>query len=325
MEYNRLKDTEIKKGSRIYVSYLIHRVDVCDQKHGGKYLNMTIGDQSKVCNSVKLFGASENAINSIVAGKVYRGAIDVKEYNGANSLVIYNIEEFEGADVREYLSYEEGYVSDGEELKTIIASLPQNLNALVQTCIDMTEGRFWYWTAAKRMHHSKLSGLLVHTTEVVKIAASIYDNCKVPKYCDRNILIASCILHDIGKCVEYNVDQQGTTEITTQGILEGHISIGVRILEKASEFIKRRGIEVPNSDIEAIRHCILSHHGKLEFGSPVTPSTIEAIILHFADEISAQLNSTREQMKEMEVGDYVSSWVGDGYKNIYLRPDLVEK
>lgn len=325
MEYRRLNEVEFKAGSREYVSYLIHHIDVCDQKNGGKYMNIQIGDKDKVYSGVKLFGASENAINSIKAGGVYRGAIDAKEYNGGVSLVIYNIEEYASVDRNDYLSYEDGYDHDLEELKSYIMLLPDKYKFLVQECIKLTDERFWFWTAAKGMHHSRLGGLVVHTNEVVKNALSILDNCKVPKYCDRELLITGCILHDVGKCFEYKVDNIGNTEYGTQGILEGHISIGLRMIDMAYANIKSNGYELDYSELETLRHCILSHHGKLEYGSPVTPATVEAVILNHADIISAELNRIRLQMNNMEPEQVTSTWSNGGYRNVYMRAELLKE
>jgi 3'-5' exoribonuclease len=206
-----------------------------------------------------------------------------------------------------------------------ISGLDGDLKKLVETTINMTNNRFWYWTAARGHHHSRLGGLVVHTVEVIENALSIYENCNMPKYCDRNVLIASSILHDVGKCFEYKVDEIGNTEYSTQGVLEGHISIGLRMVDRAYNELKSNGEEIPISKMESIRHCILAHHGKLEYGSPVTPATVEATILNFSDNISASLNKMRTTMKDMEPEQFVSNWTSEGYKNCYLSEDVIDR
>lgn len=322
MNYARLKDVEFKAGSREYVSYLLLKVDVCDQKNGGKYLNMQIGDNGKVYTGVKLFGASENVIENIVAGKVFRGAIDAKEYNGGISLVVYNIEEDTTNRVEDFLSYEAGYEKDMNTLKIEIESLPDCYKALVQECIGMTAGRFWYWTAAMNQHHKMIGGLVVHTCEVLEYSTKMYEVSKVKEYCDLDVLRVSCILHDIGKCLEYKVDRVGNTTKDTQGILEGHIGIGVRMIDKAVSNLRSKGIEIDADKLEVIRHCILSHHGKLEYGSPVTPATVEAIILNMADLTSAGLNKIGLVMETMDCGEVRSTWTSDGYQNVYRQTSI---
>ena len=94
------------------------------------------------------------------------------------------------------------------------------------------------------------------------------------------------------------------------------------MIDKAVSNLRSKGIEIDADKLEVIRHCILSHHGKLEYGSPVTPATVEAIILNMADLTSAGLNKIGLIMETMDCGEVRSTWTSDGYQNVYRQTSI---
>lgn len=139
------------------------------------------------------------------------------------------------------------------------------------------------------MHHNYIGGLAEHTLGVMyltKILCDIYD-CR-----RREIAVLSAKLHDIGKI--YEMDFSGPFKYTLEGELEGHIVIGVEMIDRAIMDLK-----IPFSEdfIRRVKGCIVQHHGKLEYGSPKKANMEESIILNFADNIDATLNKIN-QIKE---------------------------
>ena len=139
------------------------------------------------------------------------------------------------------------------------------------------------------MHHNYIGGLAEHTLGVMyltKILCDIYD-CR-----RREIAVLSAKLHDIGKI--YEMDFSGPFKYTLEGELEGHIVIGVEMIDRAIMDLK-----IPFSEdfIRRIKGCIIQHHGKLEYGSPKKANMEESIILNFADNVDATLNKIN-QIKE---------------------------
>ena len=130
-------------------------------------------------------------------------------------------------------------------------------------------------------HHALLGGLLQHTCEVVLIARQIARVARA----DEELVIAGAMLHDIGKLESYRWED-GVFDTTERGRLAGHVAIGAMMFRSALE----AQAEPPCTEQEAmlLEHFILSHHGKLEYGAPVRPMTLEAEILHFADDTSAK-------------------------------------
>jgi 3'-5' exoribonuclease len=139
-------------------------------------------------------------------------------------------------------------------------------------------------------HHAALGGLLKHTTEVAAIARTITRACGA----DGELVLAGVLLHDIGKLESYR--WQGVFEYTDRGRLLGHVVLGVLMLERRLA----EQVEPLCTPLERdiLFHIILSHHGKLEFGSPVTPMMLEAEVLHWADNASAKTASVQEALSD---------------------------
>ncbi|MGH7592589.1 MAG: 3'-5' exoribonuclease YhaM family protein [Gemmatimonadales bacterium] len=143
-------------------------------------------------------------------------------------------------------------------------------------------------------HHAQLGGLLQHTCEVVAIGRQI---ARVA-HADEELVAAGALLHDIGKIESYSWES-GVFDTTDRGRLVGHVVQGVIMLQQAIAGAPARPC---TSDEQMIlEHYILSHHGQLEFGAPVKPLTLEAEILHFADDASAKTASISDAYASKEL------------------------
>lgn len=136
-------------------------------------------------------------------------------------------------------------------------------------------------------HHALLGGLLQHTSEVVSIARSIARVARA----DEDLVTAGAMLHDIGKLESYTWEE-GVFDTTERGRLAGHVVIGAMMLRAA--LAAAPAPVCTDDEAMLLEHLILSHHGKLEFGSPVRPMTLEAEIVHFADDASAKTAAINE-------------------------------
>jgi 3'-5' exoribonuclease len=154
------------------------------------------------------------------------------------------------------------------------------LQALLHDCFttDVME-QFRRWPAAVRHHGAVVGGLLEHTVNVTLITESL---AKLYA-CDHEIALAGALLHDIGKLEE--LEEQPGTVFTPAGNMFGHIILGAR-------YVQQHALHLPELDETTcldLLHIILAHHGTKEFGSPVCPVTIEALIVHLADMAEAKL------------------------------------
>jgi 3'-5' exoribonuclease len=142
-------------------------------------------------------------------------------------------------------------------------------------------------------HHALLGGLLQHTSEVVSIGRQI---ARVARAND-DLVTAGALLHDIGKLESYSWES-GVFDTTERGRLAGHVVIGAMMMRAA---LAAQDVAVcTEEEAMLIEHLILSHHGRLEYGSPVRPMTLEAEILHFADDASAKTAAINEAYQSSE-------------------------
>ena len=141
-------------------------------------------------------------------------------------------------------------------------------------------------------HHAALGGLLKHTTEVAVIARAITRVAGA----DQDLVLAGVLLHDIGKLDAYRWD--GGFAYTDAGHLVGHVVLGALALERRLN----ECATPPCTDAERalLQHLILAHHGRLEYGSPVTPMTLEAEVLHWADNASAKTASMADALRDAD-------------------------
>lgn len=153
-------------------------------------------------------------------------------------------------------------------------------------------------SAAKQMHHSYMGGLIEHLVSVAQICDFMSTRYK---FINRDILISGALLHDLGKI--YELSAFPDNNYTDDGELIGHIVIGTEII--TAEANKIEGF--PKQLLSLIKHCVISHHGELEYGSPQLPKTIEAFILHSADDMDAK-TKIYEELMEKDNGK--NNWVG---------------
>lgn len=187
---------------------------------------------------------------------------------------------------------------------------------------DEFRTRFERTPGSTNGHHAKLGGLLLHVYEVASIArTTARSTASAGRAPNPDLVIAGCLLHDIGKVEAYEVSAGGFTH-TPCGLLLGHLVLGALMLERA--LVRLQHPVCSDGQLLELQHMILSHHGTLEFGSPVQPMTLEAEILHWADEASAKANDMSESLADD------SSFTGNGElsdkrpwrvgRNIWRRP-----
>jgi len=148
--------------------------------------------------------------------------------------------------------------------------------------------------AAKGIHHAYAGGLLEHCLSMARLAdmlAGHYEGI------DRSLLIAGALLHDIGKVDELAMEI-GVVEYTDRGRLKGHLVIGSEMVAAAAARIS----DFPPDLLVQVQHLILSHHGRQEFGSPIVPMTVEALLLSFIDDVDAKMNLIEQLRRKMEGG-----------------------
>jgi len=172
-----------------------------------------------------------------------------------------------------------------ETLKSYVATVKRRpLKRLMKSFLGDREliTRFKQAPAAKSIHHAYLGGLLEHTVSVIGLIIKI---CEHYPELDRDVLMVGAIWHDVGKIYEFSYDLH--IDYSDVGRLVGHIGLGLDILNDKLHTLKA----FPAGDAMLLKHLILSHHGDSKFGAIKLPMTREALVLHFADDVDAKMNS----------------------------------
>lgn len=232
--------------------------------------------------------------------KCYDIVGSVSEFNGTLQLTLLSMSLSENQDVSEF-SLDFGL--DTSMLYEQAAQLIRSIsNEKLRKITD-----YIYWsnisaicnsTSAISVHHMGIGGNLLHSIEVAKTAiatGAIYPDADIKV----DLLCAGALLHDIGKLPTYIMDGP-YIEYTMDGNLLDHITLGILMLADAGKALAADGIDV-TVEIKLLQHIIASHHGQLEWGSPVTPKFVEAWLIHFADRISATVDTlARENIKSSD-------------------------
>lgn len=271
-----------------------------DLKKSQKFrLEMEWSDSSGIIKGI-VFDNAESLNKTLSVGSVYKikGVLDT--YGGERRIKLDNSEFYELSeeDMYEYLPRTEQDIGKmWNELVGLIRSVKDKNMSLLLKYIFLDDRefaqKFKRAPAALFYHQNYVGGLLEHTLKVVNICLVL---SKEYKDTNKDLLITGALLHDVGKVFEYRVFP---FERTPEGRLLGHIALGYNMVKSKIDNLRSLpGQNFPRVLELEILHMILSHHGKLEWGSPVVPMTPEALILHYADLLDSKMWSVFDKLKE---------------------------
>lgn len=281
---------ELRDGEMISEVYLCKNKVVAKTKAGKSYYSMQLQDKTGMIDA-KVWELT-NAIAHFEPMDFIRVDAQVTSFNGSLQL---NVKRVRVADTGEYDAADympcsqKNIDSMYEQLVAIINSVKDEYlhKLLSMFFIEDKEfaDRFKKHSAAKSIHHGFIGGLLEHSLSVAKLCSYLADNYPVLK---RDLLITAAICHDIGKIDE--LSEFPENDYTDEGQLVGHIVMGAMMISEKIAQIPGFPTVLANE----LKHCILAHHGELEYGSPKKPSLIEALALAHADNIDAKLQTFTE-------------------------------
>jgi 3'-5' exoribonuclease len=261
---------------------------------GGKFLLFQFSDMEGVLKGV-LWEPTDDVESGVLVDDIVRVSGEIQEYQGALQLRIGSIEKLTESEYDPSLflpsSNREVEKLYDEILKIITGVNNENLRALLQVIFEETEfrKRLLRAPAAKGWHHSYIGGLVEHLYDMLQLAfkaAELYPDV------DRDLLTAGVLLHDLGKIEELSITNH--IDYSDGGRLLGHITLGVEFLD---EYL--RGMhDFPRELALRLKHMIVSHHGLLENGSPIVPMTLEAMLLHYIDNLDAQVRGVSQVLEK---------------------------
>ncbi|MBQ8314964.1 MAG: HD domain-containing protein [Lachnospiraceae bacterium] len=276
---------ELRDGEMVSENYFCKQKQTLQTKAGKSYYSLILQDKT---------GTMDGKVWELNAGIEHFEALDyirvegqVVSFQGTLQLNIRRVRRLsEGEyDVSEYMPCTKRNTAEMyKELLGYIDSLKDAQFKLLAESYFKEDPKFKEMflshSAAKTMHHNFVGGLLEHTVSVTKLCAYLADNYPV---LDRDLLLTAAMFHDMGKLSEISAFPEN--DYTDAGQLLGHIYIGADWLSKRMD--KLGGFTVKRKN--ELLHCILSHHGELEYGSPKKPALAEALALSMADNLDAKL------------------------------------
>lgn len=294
--------------------YLIKNADVRLAKNGKKFIAFTFQDTSGTIDG-KFWDASEEEIQRFAAGKVVALQGKREVYNGNPQVKIMHLRLTKIDEPGEPTLYMERAPLKKEAMeeeinKTLFEITNPNWNRIVRFLLNKYQKEFFDFPAAKRNHHAFASGLAYHTVSMLRLGKAI-----VAEYPELNssLLYAGIILHDLGKVLELSGPM--STEYTLAGNLVGHLVLVDEEIVKACIALK---FDENKEDIVILRHMVLSHHGLLEYGSPVRPRIMEAEILHQIDNLDASMQMMLTSIRQTTPGEYSDRIFGMDNRSFYV-------
>ena len=284
----------LREGERIAGVYLCKFCQQALTKNGKAYLNVILQDRTGTIDA-KVWDPNSQGIDDFEALDYIDVMGDVTSFMNALQVNVKRVRKArEGEyDPKDYLPVSSKDIEQMyEDLKKYIAKIQnpylQELTASYYLRDEDFIRRFKFQSAAKTVHHGFVGGLLEHTLSVTKMCDYFADNYPI---LNRDLLLTAAIFHDIGKTEELSAFPEN--DYTDAGQLLGHIMIG-------AEMVGERIRQIPDFPVKLgneLKHCILAHHGELEYGSPKKPALAEALALNFADNTDAKLETFKEALK----------------------------
>jgi len=274
----------MREGARVEDVFVVASKSVLHTKTGQPYVKMQLGDRTGVIDAVK-WHATQSELGEVsdldfifVRGKV-------GDYNGQPQLTVESFHRYsEKVDPADFLPTTsrdvDGMANELREILTRVEN-PHVVRLLASFFDDERVSRlFREAPAATKVHHACIGGLLEHTLGVVRSCAAL---AELYPDADRDLLLTAAALHDIGKIEEY--DWSVAIRFSDAGQFVGHVVGGAMMVKQAADAIE--GFD-PLLNL-ALQHAILAHHGKHEFGSPQEPKSLEAMMVHAADQLDADI------------------------------------
>ncbi len=268
--------------------------------NGAPYLSVTLSDNSGSIEG-KVWDVKEDQAKIVETGRIYEIRCEVLKYRNALQLRIHSLANVDqqNFDLAEFVT--SSWIPKEvlkEKIKDAIYSVQNEVyRKILVRFFTEYQSEFFDYPAASKNHHNFVGGLATHVVGMLDIAN---DLCRLYPQLNRDLLISGVLLHDIGKIKE--LSGPIATEYTLQGKLIGHISL---MNAKIAEVAKELGYEESEEEI-LLRHMVLSHHGKMEYGSPVLPLLMEAEVLSLIDNLDARIIALTGALENTEEGSFTS-------------------
>jgi 3'-5' exoribonuclease len=272
--------------------FLVFEKEVRSTRDGKAYLRLELGDRTGTVEA-RMWDRFEESSGSIVRDDFVKvqGRVDI--FRNRPQLILEKLRKAEVSEVEpaDFYATTKGNVDElWARLREHVAGVRDvNIRRLLEAVLDDPEigPRYRRAPAAKSMHHAFIGGLLEHVVSLCDLSVAAANH--YPE-ANRDFLLAGAVLHDVGKVYELSFDR--SLGYTTEGQLVGHIVMAVEIIGKKASALP----DFPDELATLLKHLILSHHGKYEFGSPKLPMFREAVLFSYLDDLDSKMGAMRSML-----------------------------
>ena len=312
--------SDIKRDDRFEGYLIVRSAEQRASANGKNYLDMTLADKSGSINA-KMW---DGTVQPPLAGSIVKVRATGNEFNGRMQLRVEKIRAAESRDQVDMSALIPCAPRDpnemlGEVVRAADHIADPDLRRITCELLDRAGDKLLTFPAAKQMHHAERSGLLHHTTTMLRAANAIMS---VYPQLNASLLIAGVIVHDLAKIDEMDADTLGlVSDYSVDGKLIGHIVRGVVNIQLAAEKTKASPAKAL-----LLQHMVLSHHGIPDYGSPIAPKFPEAEVLNTIDTLDARLFEMDEALSRAMPGGFSEKVWGLDNRQLYRIPeDEVER
>lgn len=283
-----MRINEITQEQKVNVKCLISKCDKGKTVKDTPYLSLILEDATGVLDA-KFWNLTNEQIEQYKAGQVVEVIGDSIIHRNAVQLRVRKMTVLEDEDISNYVRLAPMTRTEmEEEVKILMNEITNtNLYCVVEEVLEETKDLFYTYPAATRNHHNFVGGLAYHSISMARVALDI---CRQYTFLDKGLLIAGILMHDVGKIDE--LSGPVLPEYTNEGNLLGHISIMNNRLDRVAEKLGVNDKEC----VLLLKHMVLAHHGKMEFGSPVLPMIPEAEVLTLLDNLDARMYMMKQSL-----------------------------
>lgn len=307
--------SDIKRDDRFEGYLIVRSAEQRASANGKNYLDMTLADKSGSINA-KMW---DGTVQPPLAGSIVKVRATGNEFNGRMQLRVEKIRAAESRDQVDMSALIPCAPRDpnemlGEVVRAADHIADPDLRRITCELLDRAGDKLLTFPAAKQMHHAERSGLLHHTTTMLRASNAIMS---VYPQLNASLLIAGVIVHDLAKIDEMDADTLGlVSDYSVDGKLIGHIVRGVVNIQLAAEKTKAN----PGKAL-LLQHMVLSHHGIPEYGSPLAPKFPEAEVLNTIDTLDARLYEMDEALSRAIPGGFSEKVWGLDNRQLYRIPE----
>lgn len=312
---------DLKDKDQVLSVYLVKEKNLGLGKNGKPFMTILLGDNTGNIDA-RVWDQVDELSKEFDVGNLIQVKGNVQLFQNRKQLIVNKISKVNEKDfnfddfvMKSHFSAEDMFAEVYAFTKEIQS---EHIQQLVLSVLDDPEIKHMLYRApaAKSIHHAWFGGLLEHIVSILKIMKPLAEHYS---FMNKDLLYFGAIFHDIGKLWE--LEYEDSISYTNKGRLIGHMEIACELIDKKSQ--KILGFPAELKDI--LKHIILSHHGKLEYGSPKRPKLIEAFLVAYIDDLDSKVNQIHHFIEAERSSGEKWSRFNDSFERYFYLDDLKSK